>query len=147
MVTLERFEEITDDLTAKLPEVFFRELSGGVMVREQARLHPASIRQDLYTLGEYRVHPHLGRFVVLYYGSFMACYGSMDEERLTKEIWRVLRHEFRHHLEGLAGERDLEREDAAAIARYRSRMDACAPSEASIAEAVRRRKPSQEGSQ
>ncbi|MDD2957243.1 MAG: metallopeptidase family protein [Lachnospiraceae bacterium] len=121
MVTLERFEEITDTLADLLPEEFFRELSGGIMVKDQIVYHPASVDQDLYTLGEYHRHPHLGRFVVLYYGSFMACYNYMEEKELEKEIWRVLRHEFLHHLESLAGERGLEVEDAIKIAGYRRR--------------------------
>ena len=68
-VSFERFEEITAELTDRLPEELFRELSGGVMAREQTKLHPAGLNGDLYILGEYHVHPHLGRFVVLYYGS------------------------------------------------------------------------------
>lgn len=123
MVTFERFEEITEELTAKLPEEFFRELSGGVMARAQAKYHPASMDHDLYTLGEYHYHPHLGRFVVLYYGSFAACYRGVSEAELTREMWRVLRHEFRHHLEALAGERDLEVEDAVKIAHYRAQHE------------------------
>ena len=119
MVSFERFEEMTDELAAKLPEVFFRELSGGVMAREQIKYHPAGVGQDLYIMGEYHVHPHLGRFVVLYYGSFMACWGYLDEERLRERMWKVLRHEFLHHLESLAGERELEKEDARKIAAYR----------------------------
>ena len=109
-VSFERFEEITAELTDRLPEELFRELSGGVMAREQTKLHPAGLNGDLYILGEYHVHPHLGRFVVLYYGSFMACLGWM---------WKVLRHEFLHHLESLAGEKDLAVEDAKKIAVYR----------------------------
>lgn len=119
MVSFERFEEITEELTARLPEVFFRELSGGVMAREQVKYHPAGTHQDLYIMGEYHVHPHLGRFVVLYYGSFMACCGHLEEEALRERMWKVLRHEFLHHLESLAGERELEREDARKIAAYR----------------------------
>lgn len=118
-VSFERFEEITAELTDRLPEELFRELSGGVMAREQAKLHPAGLNGDLYILGEYHVHPHLGRFVVLYYGSFMACLGWMEEENLRERMWKVLRHEFLHHLESLAGEKDLAVEDAKKIAVYR----------------------------
>ena len=118
-VSFERFEEITAELTDRLPEELFRELSGGVMAREQTKLHPAGLNGDLYILGEYHVHPHLGRFVVLYYGSFMACLGWMEEERLRERMWKVLRHEFLHHLESLAGEKDLAVEDAKKIAVYR----------------------------
>lgn len=118
-VSFERFEEITAELTDRLPEELFRELSGGVMAREQTKLHPAGLNGDLYILGEYHVHPHLGRFVVLYYGSFMACLGWMEEENLRERMWKVLRHEFLHHLESLAGEKDLAVEDAKKIAVYR----------------------------
>ena len=118
-VSFERFEEITAELTDRLPEELFRELSGGVMAREQTKLHPAGLNGDLYILGEDHVHPHLGRFVVLYYGSFMACLGWMEEENLRERMWKVLRHEFLHHLESLAGEKDLAVEDAKKIAVYR----------------------------
>ena len=118
-VSFERFEEITAELTDRLPEELFRELSGGVMAREQTKLHPAGLNGDLYILGEYHVHPHLGRFVVLYYGSFMACLDWMEEESLRERMWKVLRHEFLHHLESLAGEKDLAVEDAKKIAVYR----------------------------
>lgn len=118
-VSFERFEEITAELTDRLPEELFRELSGGVMAREQTKLHPAGLNGDLYILGEYHVHPHLGRFVVLYYGSFMACLGWMEEENLRERMWKVLRHEFLHHLESLAEEKDLAVEDAKKIAVYR----------------------------
>ena len=51
MISLERFEEITEELACQLPEEFFRELSGGVIVREQVKYHPAALANDLYTLG------------------------------------------------------------------------------------------------
>ena len=102
MITFERFEEITYELAQQLPEEFFRKLDGGVMAREAAKLHPQAVSDDLYILGEYHRDPHLSRFVVLYYGSFMKAYGY-----------------FLHHLESLAGERDLEIQDAIQLAEYR----------------------------
>lgn len=119
MITYERFEEITYELAGLLPEVFFRNLDGGVMAREQVKLHPQAVADDLFILGEYHVTPHLGRFVVLYYGSFCAVFGAEDEEMIRREMWHVLRHEFLHHLESMAGERDLEISDAVQIAGYR----------------------------
>ena len=38
--------------------------------------------------------------------------------------FEVLLHEFRHHLESLAGERDLEIEDAVELTQYRARKAA-----------------------
>ncbi len=119
MVSFERFEEITYELTQQLPEEFFRKLDGGVMARETVKVHPEAVSNDLYILGEYHRDPHLSRFVVLYYGSFMRAFGTLSEDALRKEMWRVLRHEFLHHLESLAGERGLEIQDAVQLAAYR----------------------------
>ncbi len=122
MITLERFEEIVFELAETLPEDFFRELNGGVMVRERCLLHPEAQEHDLFIMGEYHRDRYLGRFIVLYYGSFMQCYGYLEEEGLRPLIRKVLLHEFRHHLESLAGERDLEIEDEIEISRYKARQ-------------------------
>ena len=121
MISLERFEEITEEITCTLPEEFFRELHGGVIVREQAKIHPAARDNDLFIMGEYHHNRYLGRFIVLYYGSFAACFGYFSEEELRKKLRKVILHEFRHHLESLAGERDLEIEDAEDLAAYKQR--------------------------
>lgn len=121
MISLERFEEIVQEITDSLPEIFFRELNGGVMVREPEKLHPAALDHDLFVMGEYQRNYYLGRFVILYYGSFCKCYGYLGEDAMREQIRRVILHEFRHHLESLAGERDLEWEDAAELAEYKTR--------------------------
>ncbi len=118
MISLERFEEITEEITGTLPEEFFRELHGGVIVREQVKIHPAARDNDLFVMGEYHRNRYLGRFIVLYYGSFAACCGYFSEEDLRKKLRKVILHEFRHHLESLAGERDLEIEDAKELFAY-----------------------------
>lgn len=69
MISFEVFEDVTYEITDTFPEVFFRELNGGVMVREYSRLHPAALDHDLFVLGEYHHDRYLGRFIVLYYGS------------------------------------------------------------------------------
>ena len=53
MISFEVFENVTYEITDTFPEVFFRELNGGVMVREYSRLHPAALDHDLFVLGEY----------------------------------------------------------------------------------------------
>ena len=121
MISLERFEEITEEITGTLPEEFFRELHGGVIVREQVKVHPAARDNDLFIMGEYHHDRYLGRFVVLYYGSFAVCCGYFSEEELRGKIRKVILHEFRHHLESLAGERDLEIEDARELFEYKQR--------------------------
>ena len=47
---------------------------------------------------------------------------SVDEDELTEEMRKVLRHEFRHHVEGRAGVRDLEVWDAEQIAMYKEQQ-------------------------
>ncbi len=120
-MTFEEFETATYEIAETFPEDFFRELSGGVMVREDCRVHPAAADHDLFVMGEYHLDRYLGRFVVLYYGSFLQCYGQCPEDFLQERIRKVLLHEFRHHLESLAGERDLEIEDAVELSRYLER--------------------------
>ena len=121
MISFEEFEDIVMEIADSFPEDFFRELNGGVMVRRRRRLHPAAEERDLFILGEYHVDRYLGRFVVLYYGSFESCFGFCREEELRNRIRKVLLHEFRHHLESLAGEHDLEIEDAVEISQYKYR--------------------------
>lgn len=121
MISLEEFEQMTMDIVETLPPEFFRELSGGVMVMEERKMHPESVSDDLSILGEYVRHRHLGRYVVIYYGSFMRIYGSWDYDRLKDRVRKTVLHEFRHHLESLAGEKGLEIEDAIFLAKYRKK--------------------------
>lgn len=118
MMSFEEFEAAALEITDTFPDDFFRELNGGVMVRSCIRLHPAAQDHDLFVMGEYHRDRCLGRFIVLYYGSFVQCCGFCTEEELRTRIRKVLLHEFRHHLESLAGERDLEIEDAVRISQY-----------------------------
>lgn len=121
MMSLEEFEETAMEIADTFPEDFFRELNGGVMIRERSRIHPAAEDHDLFVLGEYHRDRYLGRFVVLYYGSFVRCFGGTSREEQRERIRKVLLHEFRHHLESLAGERDLEIEDAVELSQYKYR--------------------------
>lgn len=119
MVSLEEFEDLVCDIVDALPQDFFRELDGGVMVREERKLHPESGADDLSILGEYCKNRYLGRYVVIYYGSFMAAFGYLEGEDLKRRVRKTVLHEFRHHLESLAGERDLEIEDARTLEAYK----------------------------
>ncbi len=120
-MTLDRFREITADMMDELPDVFFDELTGGVIVQEYAKPHPKGTGNDLYILGEYTRSPSMGKGITLYYGSFERMMSHLSEEQMTEKIREVLRHEFRHHIEGLAGVRDLEVEDAKFIRNYLDR--------------------------
>ncbi len=118
MIDYETFENMAQEIADTFPEDFFRELNGGIIVKKGSRIHPEAVQHDLFILGEYHRNRYLGRFVVLYYGSFERCFSWYTEEELREKVRKVLLHEFRHHLESLAGERDLEIEDARELSRY-----------------------------
>lgn len=114
MVGIERFEQLLRQAMQALPEPIFEHLNLGVSVVEDVKLNPHTPSgQPAVILGEYHVRRHLGRGIVLYYGSFLHLYPQLtDEAEALEQISCVLKHELTHHLEHLAGEQDLVREDA-----------------------------------
>ena len=73
--------------------------------------------EDMYILGEYCVD-EMGRYINIYYGSFAILYADQPREVWEEELFITLRHEFTHHVEGLAGERSLDRKDEAYLLGY-----------------------------
>jgi len=124
MVGFEEVGEMLDEITDGLPDEFFYKLNGGVSLLEGVKTHRVSESADpLYTLGEYRVQPGgLGRYIVIYYGSFAAVYGHLDAESLKEKLRETVYHEFTHHMESLAGLSGLEKQDAADLERYKKRQ-------------------------
>lgn len=121
MVDFEQFCEMAEEINAGLPERFFKELNGGVQADPKRKIHPKSVGESLVILGEYHRDYYFGRYIVLYYGSFLQIYGNADKEVWRRQLDHTIRHEFRHHLESLAGERDLEMEDEIRLAQYQNR--------------------------
>lgn len=117
MIDIDRFGELLGELVDELPEEFFDELNLGVRVDPAAKPHPESRGDDLYILGEYETSP-IGNGIVIYYGSFERLYGDLSDPALKKELRATLRHEFRHHMEGRAGERGLELQDERDLQEY-----------------------------
>lgn len=118
--TIDEFREIVSDLLDELPEVFFKQLSGGIVVEDVTVRSPYAKADDLYNLGSYNWNS-LGRQIKIYYGTFAKLYSHLRGEALKQKIREVVRHEFRHHLEFLAGVhgRDsLEAEDRRQIREY-----------------------------
>ena len=123
MIEKDDFNFILSDLIDELPQAFFRELSGGIIVSDQAPQSEYSMNNDLYIFGQYRVNS-LGRQVVIYRGSFEKFYSHYTEEELKNRLREVLRHEFRHHMEFLSGihnSNSLEAEDRRQIQEYLQR--------------------------
>jgi hypothetical protein len=109
---------LLDEVSEELPEDFFKNLNGGILLLPERKLHKKSIGNSLYVMGEYHMDGSLGRYIAIYYGSFIRVFGSVPKEQLKEELRKTLRHEFRHHLESMAGDKSLEIEDAQDIAMY-----------------------------
>lgn len=112
-------DKILDDT----PQELFRELSGGVILSEDIRLHPGSMpSRPLYIMGEYH-HDTTGRYIVIYHGSFNVVYGWLPDDKFYEKLRHTFAHELRHHMEQLSGVRDLERYDDERYGRYVSGVD------------------------
>ena len=120
MVTIDEMENMLGDIADKMPEEFFEYLNGGILLLPKAKLHPESVGQDLYILGEYYRDAQLGKYIAIYYGSFERVYGYLPPGELQEKLEATVKHEFRHHLETLGGERGLEVEDEEFIKQYLS---------------------------
>ena len=114
MLTLEAFKQIIEELLEELPEEFFRELSGGVIVSEEVLVPDYAQGDDLFTMGLYKIFSGV-RQIIIYKGSFDRAYPCAGVEAAKDILRGVVRHEFRHHLEFLGGihdETSLEAQDA-----------------------------------
>jgi len=118
MVSLQEMEIMLKDIAAEFPDRLFEELNGGILLLPDTKMNPAGIDNDLFILGEYHRGGNMGRYISIYYGSFMKVYGRLGKEALLEKLVHTLKHEFTHHLESLAGERDLEIEDARYLKNY-----------------------------
>lgn len=121
LVTIDEMEEMLEEIAGGLPEVFYKELNGGILLLPERRMHPKAVGDDLYIMGEYHRGGSQGRYIVIYYGSFAAVYGGAAPSVVRRKLEETLKHEFTHHLESLAGERGLEKQDERDMARYLSR--------------------------
>lgn len=110
-----------DEIVQTLPKDFFRDLNAGIHAIEDEKLHKQAINNDLWILGEYCNSKQLGRSIIIYYGSFMRLYGNRNHIFIRERLRKNVLHEFRHHLESLAGERDLEIEDKISLKRYHAK--------------------------
>ena len=99
-----------EEIAARFPEAFFEDLDGGIQLEEEALTDPDFPPDEMYVMGEY-VHDLLGRYILLYYGSFAALLSEEDEGGWKDEIFTTIAHEFTHHLEETAGLHALDDKD------------------------------------
>ena len=124
MLGIEEYNKVVSELMDELPEEFYRDLNGGVIVSEALAIPDYARKNDLCTLGQYLVFSGV-RQIVMFKGSFDRLYPQADAEEARKILRGILRHEFRHHLESLGGVHNassLEAEDARRKEAYLSRF-------------------------
>ena len=118
-ITIDRAQVSLEQIAETLPAELYKDLNGGILLLPQEKISPYAVGDDLYILGEYQSGGSMGRLIKIYYGSFEKLFGSLSEEEFKERLKKTLFHEFTHHLESLAGERDLEIEDERQLAAYR----------------------------
>ncbi len=118
MLTFDQVGDILDRLAERFPQEFFQELNGGISLLPEQKENPQA--PGLCVLGEYCHNHQMGRYINLYYGSFsaLARREGWRDEQWEEELYATLAHELTHHIEGLAGERGLERKDAAYLKQF-----------------------------
>jgi len=122
MISYDEFGDLLEEIANSMPKEIYGRLNGGVILLPDEKLHPESVEgRPLFVLGEYHLS-RIGRYINIYYGSFMSTYGWMPEERLKERIEHTLKHELLHHLESLAGEAGLEIEDKIRLDKYKERF-------------------------
>lgn len=112
MIGIGEYRRIVLELMDELPDEFFRELSGGVIVSEASPVPDYAKANDLYTMGLYQVYSGV-RQITMYKGSFDRVHPNADAAQAKNILRGVLRHEMRHHLESLGGVRDASSLEAA----------------------------------
>jgi hypothetical protein len=64
-----------DEAAGKIPKEIYDRLNGGVVLSPETKIHPEAKNEDLYILGEYHNSSMMGRYVIIYGGSFQKLYG------------------------------------------------------------------------
>ena len=123
MLTIEEMEIMLDELSQEFPPVFYEKLNGGIILLPETKLHPKHKRNDLFIMGEYHHNREMGRYIVIYYGSFIRVHGRLSNEAIKENLRKTLRHEFRHHIESLAGDKGLIKKDIEDINEYLERFN------------------------
>lgn len=109
--TYEQMGDMLEEIAAEFPDAFFEGLDGGIQLEERELPDPAFPPGEMYIMGEY-CHDLLGRYIVLYYGSFAALLKEEEEDVWRDEIFLTVAHEFTHHLEDTAMLHTLDDADA-----------------------------------
>jgi hypothetical protein len=118
MITIDDAQVMLDDIAEGLPQEFYKELNGGILLLPDVKFSEYAQKDDLYVMGEYVRSGVMGRLIYIYFGSFERVYGHLSPAAFKEQLRETLLHEFTHHLESLAGERGLEKKDDVSLDRY-----------------------------
>lgn len=121
MVTIDEAQGMLDEIAEGLPQEFYKDLNGGILLLPDVKFSPYARRDDLYIMGEYVRGGVMGRLIYIYFGSFERVYGHLAPSAFKEQLRETLLHEFTHHLESLAGERGLEKKDDVSLDKYLNR--------------------------
>ena len=121
IITLNEMESLLEDIVNGFPGIFFKDLNGGILLLPDVKLNKNALKDDLYILGEYHHDSRLGRYITIYYGSFIRVFGFMPKHKYKDELQKTIKHEFVHHLESLAGDNSLAIKDNEYIKEYLKR--------------------------
>ncbi len=118
--SIEEVHEMLDSICEEIPHEFFEGLNEGIVLLPQVKYHPQSMGNDLVILGEYH-YSVTGNNIRIYYGSFRRMFPGISEQGLRRKLKDTLLHEFTHHLERRAGQKNLEYADARRMEEYKRR--------------------------
>lgn len=122
LLSYDEAAEYLNEVAETIPPAVFTHLNGGISLVNHTLPSPHSNDGSLYILGQYHFDPNgLGRYISIYYGSFVRLYGHAGIASQKEALRKVLFHELTHHLEHMAGVRDLEEVDKIQIQQYLNR--------------------------
>ncbi|MGD9559892.1 MAG: hypothetical protein AB7V55_04710 [Oscillospiraceae bacterium] len=111
VLSFDEAEQYLGEVADALPAEIFTGLNGGITLLPDEV--PSPHGAGLYTLGTYHYEPQgMGRYISIHYGSFVRVAGGRSLDDQKQSLREVLHHELTHHLESMAGVRDLEEKDA-----------------------------------
>jgi len=119
LLSFDEVGDMLDDIAEELPREFFNDLNGGVLLLPEACQGQGDEAHSLYIMGKY-IRDVMGRYIIIYYGSFAALHKNLPPDKLRRELKETLIHEFTHHMESLAGDNSLEIKDELRLARFRN---------------------------
>jgi hypothetical protein len=112
MLTFNEIAALLDDIVDVLPPELTKGLTGGIYLVPEPKPHPALPFPKYMVMGEYINQHQMGSHVFVYYGSVIAAHPDADVAEMRVVLKDIVHHELRHHVEGKAGSKALEIEDA-----------------------------------